>query len=176
MRKARPFFAACVPSVNGTIDIDVANGATFGLSDITGFDLRRTGTSESSLDTLGESLPILAFAAGTVSADGMTAMFTDFGTIFNAGDPRGSFGSFGCAQENCANGIVTLGLGPLGTRAYGSAGAALASFSATAAPTVPDTTPVPLPAGIVLLLTGLAGMAALKRRRKSVGQVLAPSF
>ena len=152
-------------TVSGTIDINVANGASFVLSDVTGFNLLRTGTEGSNLNPLGEILPILAFAEGSVSTDGTTAAFTDFGTILNAGDPRGFFGSFGCLAANCSNGIVTPGLGLAGTRSYGTAGAALASFSLNV---VPDVLPsaVPLPAGGLLLLSGFVGIAGLKRRKK----------
>ncbi|MCH2077653.1 MAG: VPLPA-CTERM sorting domain-containing protein [Rhodobacteraceae bacterium] len=141
-------------SAVGTLDINVGAGESFDALDITA-DITVSGTFGSF------SFTDVNFAAGTIAADGLSASFTDF-AFFETDDLL----FFGCSSnaENCslfdsANIIVEFG-DSFFNFVYKSTADAQGSFKAVAS------APVPLPAGGLLLLAALGGLAAVRRARK----------
>lgn len=138
----------------------MGNGMTFTASDIT-----NVAITVSSTFYLDFTLLDIDFADGMLSADGLHAEFLNF----SSGDPlTGLFGCYASRTLSCHHALVHLnnehqsGTGETArVFSYSSDAAASASFSATA-----QVGAVPLPAGGLLLLSGLAGVAGLKRRKK----------
>ena len=164
-------------SASGTITIDAAAGATFGIGNLVEADIEVSGSSIPSFFISGfETLRVLS---GTIAGDGLSATFTDF--FF------GSSGglSFGCDFEFCQQGTqsdedynIVSGLAFQDVSSYLSPGRALASLTARVfvdpdpidpdpidPDPIDDVSPVPLPASAPLLIGALAGLASWRRRR-----------
>ena len=142
----------------GTITINKGAGETFVLADVTA----------TSISVTGDLFTDFVFTSwlqvgGTIAADGLSASFSA------DGNPYSNFGgrTFGCRSASCneflgvPNMWITSGTGDKFFD-YSSQSAALASMKMTA-----QMPAVPLPAGGALLVTGLAGLAALRRRRRA---------
>ncbi|MEL6690779.1 MAG: VPLPA-CTERM sorting domain-containing protein [Pseudomonadota bacterium] len=143
-------------SAVGTLDIDVGAGESFDARDITA-DITVSGGFGSF------SFTDVNFAAGTIAADGQSASFTDF--AFGPTSPENFF--FGCDSVSGDCGTAGQGQNITITSgsnffyfSYASTSDAQGSFEAVAS------APVPLPAGGLLLLAGLGGLAAVRRAHK----------
>lgn len=114
-------------TVTGTFTINRLPGETFTAGDFTNIDLILT--------TIGpnagvNNLSLSVFNAGSISADGNTATFTDMGFNF-----FGPTDQFSCSFPGCIDGVVLTGT-PGGTVSYTFPlqADALASFQATRVP------------------------------------------
>lgn len=141
----------------GTLDINVPNGSSFDASDISNVSISFSNANLSNL-----VFDRAQIVAGSTSADGTTASFTDFLI-----DTAIVVSLFGCSSADCSQGSIFYEVQEASGNfigdlfQYASPQTALSSLSAVATVSV-----VPLPSGGILLLSGLAGVAALKRRRK----------
>lgn len=168
-------------AATGFLELDTALGATFTPADLMGLSISVSGNTIRPV-TFTDAAPDI-FLGGTVSRDGQTASLTD---IF-----VGELGvnGFGCDADGCRETTSQQGViyniasgraanGVLGTTRYGSAGDALDSFvlerfgaptNDMADPDVatdrPDVTPVPNGGAAVFLITAIAGLVLLRRRR-----------
>ena len=148
----------------GTVDINAGPGEAFLLADILSTDITVSGGGITAFTFTNWNS-----AAGSISADGLTATFTPAGNPFyfdgvtdGSGTPIGDY--FGCRFLNCGLGFpgffTVLARG--GTEVvvdYGSAEAATASMTMNL---------VPLPAALPLLATALGALGAVghwRRRR-----------
>lgn len=140
----------------GTIEIDALAGQSFGLGDIVTTDITVSGSSITDF-----TFTTWSSAGGTISADGLSASFDSAGNPFYQSDDFSEF--FGCQDLACQNAIHAINgsLSPLFTVRYSSPSDVLASYTMTA-----QLSAVPVPASAPLLIAGIAGMAALGRRRK----------
>jgi hypothetical protein len=95
---------------------------------------------------------------GFVSPDGLFLTFSDF---WASNVSKSLY--FGCLHPDCTSGEVVVrdGAPPTSNTFFYTPASALSQFVATAQISV-----VPLPAGGLLLLSGLGGIAAFKRRKK----------
>jgi hypothetical protein len=153
-------------AATGTIDINVSPGSGFTLSDITSTNISVTGTNITPFTFTSWNS-----AGGTISADGLSAMFDTANNPF-------SFPSdfFGCGFPECGLGgnpnnfvisVSNLGFVDEQDVLYASADDAVASMHMTAA-----TTATPLPAALPLFATGLGGLGLLGWRRKRKTQAI----
>jgi len=138
---------------SGTLDIDVAPGTSFSTGDVTAVNISVFSAVSGSF-TFDTAFAVL----GVASADGLVATFDDF--FLNSS--LGMVG-FGCQLVDCVEGEVGFSpeQGVLSSASFATPAAALSAFTATA-----QVSAVPLPAGGLLLLSGLAGVAGLQRRKK----------
>ncbi|MEM6634533.1 MAG: VPLPA-CTERM sorting domain-containing protein [Pseudomonadota bacterium] len=142
-------------SALGTLEIDAMAGDTFGLADVVSVNIAVTGD----LFTDFNVISLLAIS-GTIAADGLSASLVDIFTRV----PQ----NFGCdsALGDCgavAGFNITIASAPDRVFTYTSTSAAQQSFVLTAV------APIPLPAGLPLLLAGLGGFAILRRARRTNG-------
>lgn len=133
-----------------------APNALLGEADVASFSLTfQTATLGPA--TITEADAVLFFFTGTVAANGVSITVSDF--LTDRGDPGPTLRSFGCVAANCPIGdgeniFMRFGEERLDF-IYDSQADAQASMMMV----------IPLPASGLLLLGGLAGLAALRRRR-----------
>jgi hypothetical protein len=134
----------------GTIVIDALPGEAFTLADILSTSITVTGAGFS-----GFTFTSWNSAAGTIAADGLSAVFTVAGNPFHL---SGNF--FGCLGGGCGDSTIRARQGgDTFDFVYGSPAEALASMRMTAQVGV-----IPLPATLPLLL-GALGLLAVARRK-----------
>jgi len=147
----------------GTIDINAGAGASFTLSDIVSTNITVSGAGIASF-----VFTTWTQAGGTISADGLSATFSDTGNPFFdtlPSSPRNFFGChfFGCGVLPGAMFDILAGQIPSAEEHvfYDTAQDALASMHMTVA-----ASETPLPDTLPLFTTGLGALGLLGWRRK----------
>lgn len=136
----------------GTLDINADPGDVFTSADISNLSIL---VDSDLFDSFFVTAPFLT--SGSISDDGVDV---DFISFFATPAPGAGFPSFGCNNVDCIGGGTNAFNGTdVSFVNFGTPEAARAAFEATA-----QVSAVPLPAGGMLLLSGFAGVAALKRR------------
>ena len=138
----------------GTFDINVAFGSNFSNADISNVSIFVSGNS---VDDFTASASI--GTNGSISSQGQVSFFDfNLGTV-----PSNS--NFSCFTDDCGGGfLIATGPGGGAFTSYGNSTAALAALNSATSLAV---SAVPLPAGGLLLISGLAGIAGLNRRKKN---------
>lgn len=165
-------------NVTGTMDVNVTPGARFSQTDISNVNLLLSGPNITDITFTDWNR-----AAGFVASDGLSASFADlsrsnpFARIRGGGLPTRFFGcGIASCQELGEAREIEVSAGPTFTPIYfdyTSSAAAYASMQMTA---IQTSAPVPLPAGLPLLLAGLGALGLMRRACKPQSYVFANKF